>query len=168
MYVLNCLPLLWLYEANFAKSYVLESFSNSCLGSESVIGSYVMPDSSDGSFNVFLYADFYYSCKFLVDSFAVNTLAFQYVLQDWVGTSFFVLWMVYWSNCCSLFTCTGLRKLIFELFMGLIMVSGHKGSHLWPKTSPWDNPLGLADAQFYCCSLAYIMGQLVNAVWLWI
>ena len=68
----NCLPLLGLYDANITKSYVLESFWSSCLGSESVAGSYVKPANFDGSFNVLLYVDFYYSCNLFVNSFTVK------------------------------------------------------------------------------------------------
>lgn len=163
-----CLPLLWFYDANFARSYALESYWNSCLGSESAAGSYVKPISSDGSFTVFFHADFYDSCKLLVNSFNGNTLAITYVPQAWVGTSFFVIWMLYWRNCWSLFTCSYLWKLIFEPFVGLIMVRGQKGFPLWPKDSPWNDRLGSPNAQFYCCLLAYIVGHLVNVVWLWI
>lgn len=131
-----CLPLLWLYSANFARSYALESYWISCLGSESAAGSYVKPVSCDGSFYVSFHADFYYSCKFLVTNFTVNTLVVTYGPQAWVGTSFLVIWMVYWHNYCSLFTCSSLWKLIFAPFVGSIMARGQKGFPFWPKASP--------------------------------
>lgn len=79
-----------------------------------------------------------------------------------------MIWMVYWSIYCSLFTCPFLWKLIFEPFVGLIMVRGNMGFPLWPKASPWNDRLGSPDAHFYCCLLFYIAGYLVNVVWVWI
>ena len=74
-----CLPLLWLYDAIFARSYALESYRNSCLGSESIAGSYVKPVRSNGSFNVFFHVDFYFSIKFLVNSFNMYKPTVEYV-----------------------------------------------------------------------------------------
>ena len=120
----------------------------------------------------YMHGIFHSSQEFMNSSLFLSCLNFiycaTYVPKDWVRTLFFLLWMVYWSNCCSSFHCTYLWKLLFELFVGMMMVRGHKDFPLWPKASPWNPPLESTKAQFYCYILAYITGHLVNVVQVWI
>lgn len=80
-----------------------------CLGSEPVEGSYVKHANSDGSFNVLLFVDFYYSCNFFSNNFIMNTLAITNFPSDWIRIFLCCGW------CIGVAVVVCLTVLIYEI-----------------------------------------------------